>query len=129
MVEKILLRGESLPRDWGCDGTTGYDFMDEVSALQHDPAGEAPLAAAWATAHRPSGRFRARKRPARREIIARSFSAQLEACVARLRRALGARATSAAPALRRALTEMLVHFPVYRGYGTTGRCAVAEQAC
>ena len=48
VVEKILLRGETLPADWGCDGTTGYDFMDEVSALQHDPAGEPALAEAWA---------------------------------------------------------------------------------
>src|SRR6185437_14322207 len=37
VVEKILLKGETLPADWGCDGTTGYDFMDQVSALQHDP--------------------------------------------------------------------------------------------
>ena len=48
MVEKILLRGETLPADWGCDGTTGYDFMDEASALQHDPAAEPVLAKAWA---------------------------------------------------------------------------------
>ena len=48
VVEKILLRGETLPADWGCDGTTGYDFMDEVSALQHDAARRAPLAEAWA---------------------------------------------------------------------------------
>jgi (1->4)-alpha-D-glucan 1-alpha-D-glucosylmutase len=48
VVEKILLRGETLPADWGCDGTTGYDFMDEVSALQHDPKAEPVLAQAWA---------------------------------------------------------------------------------
>ena len=42
------LRGESAAGRLGCDGTTGYDFMDEVSALQHDPAGERRVAAAWA---------------------------------------------------------------------------------
>ena len=41
VVEKILLGGESLPADWACDGTTGYDFMDEVNALQHDAAASA----------------------------------------------------------------------------------------
>jgi (1->4)-alpha-D-glucan 1-alpha-D-glucosylmutase len=38
IVEKILSRDESLPKDWQTDGTTGYDFMDEISALQHDGA-------------------------------------------------------------------------------------------
>jgi (1->4)-alpha-D-glucan 1-alpha-D-glucosylmutase len=42
-VEKILGAGEHLHRDWLSDGTTGYEFMNQVSLLQHDPAGEAPL--------------------------------------------------------------------------------------
>ena len=37
-----------MPADWGCDGTTGYDFMDEVSALQHEPKAEPVLVQAWA---------------------------------------------------------------------------------
>jgi (1->4)-alpha-D-glucan 1-alpha-D-glucosylmutase len=41
LVEKILLRGEALPASWETDGTTGYDFMDEVNLVQHDPRGEA----------------------------------------------------------------------------------------
>ena len=49
-----------LPRDWACDGTTGYDFMNDVSALQHDAAGEAPLADGLGGAERPAGRVRAR---------------------------------------------------------------------
>ena len=39
VVEKILARDESLPAEWQTDGTTGYDFMDEVSALQHEGDG------------------------------------------------------------------------------------------
>jgi (1->4)-alpha-D-glucan 1-alpha-D-glucosylmutase len=38
VVEKILGPGEELPQDWGCDGTSGYDFMDQVSAVLHDGA-------------------------------------------------------------------------------------------
>jgi (1->4)-alpha-D-glucan 1-alpha-D-glucosylmutase len=121
VVEKILMRGESLPTDWGCDGTTGYDFMDQVSALQHDGEGDHPLVSAWA---RLSGRpadFAAEEQAARREIVARSFSAQLEACVAAFQRLAStdpAASDLSRPALRRALTELLVHFPVYRTYGT-----------
>ncbi len=47
VVEKILGPGERLPDDWGVDGTSGYDFMDEVNALLHDPSGEATLKALW----------------------------------------------------------------------------------
>ncbi len=36
VVEKILGAGERLADDWAVDGTSGYDFMDEVSALLHD---------------------------------------------------------------------------------------------
>jgi (1->4)-alpha-D-glucan 1-alpha-D-glucosylmutase len=41
-VEKILERGERL-RDWPVEGTTGYEFLNEVCALFVDPAGEEPL--------------------------------------------------------------------------------------
>jgi (1->4)-alpha-D-glucan 1-alpha-D-glucosylmutase len=43
VVEKILGAGEELSAEWDCDGTSGYDFMDQVSAVLHDPAGEQPL--------------------------------------------------------------------------------------
>ncbi len=41
-VEKILEPGERL-RDWPVQGTTGYDFLNDVEALFVDPAGEAVL--------------------------------------------------------------------------------------
>ena len=56
--------------------------MDEVSALQHDPAGERRLAEAWAALSGRPADFATEEQAARREIIARSFSAQLEACAA-----------------------------------------------
>ena len=49
VVEKILGAGEHLPDDWSVDGTSGYDFMDVVSGLLHDPAGEMPLRHLWAS--------------------------------------------------------------------------------
>ncbi len=54
-VEKILGEGETLREDWCVDGTTGYEFMDQLSLLQHQPDGFAPLAELW-TRHteRPS---------------------------------------------------------------------------
>jgi (1->4)-alpha-D-glucan 1-alpha-D-glucosylmutase len=121
VVEKILLRGETLPGDWDCDGTTGYDFMNDVSALQHDAAGEACLAEAWASLSGRPADFAPEEQSARREIVARSFSAQLEACATAL-----PRGEIPLPTLRRVLTELLAHFPVYRTYGAGG--AVLQRA-
>lgn len=115
VVEKILLKGEKLPKDWGCDGTTGYDFMDEVSALQHDPAGEPVLAEVWTRLSGRPANFADEELVARREIVARSFSAQLEACAAAWQAILGDRIPT--PTLRRLLAEFLAHVPVYRTYG------------
>jgi (1->4)-alpha-D-glucan 1-alpha-D-glucosylmutase len=41
-VEKILEPGERL-RDWPVEGTTGYEFANDLTALFVDPAGEGPL--------------------------------------------------------------------------------------
>jgi (1->4)-alpha-D-glucan 1-alpha-D-glucosylmutase len=126
VVEKILLRGETLPADWGCDGTTGYDFMDEVSALQHDPTAEPALAQAWSALSGRPADFATEEQAARREVIARSFSAPLDACAAAFDE--GPESDLSRPALRRVLTELLVHFPVYRGYGTAADEPYLEQA-
>lgn len=123
VVEKILLRGETLPADWPCDGTTGYDFMNEVSALQHDAAGETRLAEAWSALSGRPADFAREEQTARREILARSFSAQLDACATAF-----AGGELAPTTLRRVLTELLAHFPVYRTYGVDGRLSDADRA-
>ena len=107
VVEKILLRGETLPTDWDCDGTSGYDFMNDVSAVQHDARGEAPLGALWRSVSGRTADFASEEQAARREIIARSFSAQLDACTAsfhraRARRRRGGEPRLVAPRARRA---------------------------
>ena len=42
-VEKILEPGEDLPVHWPVAGTTGYDFLNRVTGLFIDPAGERPV--------------------------------------------------------------------------------------
>ncbi len=126
VVEKILMRDEALPSQWQTEGTTGYDFMDEVNALQHDAAGEAPLAAAWRRISGRSGTFNDEEELARRQILDRSFSAQRESTVrafhAIMQSELELRDISKS-ALRRCLTEILVHFPVYRIYSLVDRAS------
>src|SRR5262249_39344504 len=131
VVEKILAAAEQLPGDWGCDGTTGYDFMDQVSAVLHEPRGEQVLSELWA---RVSGRppsFAPEEEAARREIVARSFSAQLDGVVRAFHRLARARLTTrdvSRAALRRALIEVLAHFPVYRVYAKPGRALQSDRS-
>jgi (1->4)-alpha-D-glucan 1-alpha-D-glucosylmutase len=47
-VEKILEAGEEL-RDWPVQGTTGYEFANDVTALFVDPRGEPALTDLYAT--------------------------------------------------------------------------------
>src|SRR4029078_5395443 len=39
LVEKILAEGETVPEDWGVDGTTGYEVANLLVGLLVDPAG------------------------------------------------------------------------------------------
>ena len=48
VVEKILETGETLPADWACAGTTGYDGLKLIDGLFLDPAGADPLTAEYA---------------------------------------------------------------------------------
>ena len=121
VVEKILGGGEQLATDWGIDGTSGYDFLNEVSALLHDPAGAEPLGRLWhALSARPAA-FAEEEHPARRDMVARGFAGQLDSTAlafARLAASDIATRDLALPALRRAIAWLLEVFPVYRTYGT-----------
>jgi malto-oligosyltrehalose synthase len=120
IVEKILGAGERLPDDWEVHGTSGYDFMDEVSALLHDGSGASTLRRLWHTVSGRSADFAAEGACARRDVLDRAFTAQLDAAVASLHRIalmrLETRDTTKA-AIRRALVALLSRFPVYRSYG------------
>jgi malto-oligosyltrehalose synthase len=119
IVEKILGRNEHLPTGWQTDGTVGYDFMNQVSGLLHDPAGEAPLTTLWAEIGGCTGIFEVEETAARREILGRSFAAQLEAVVTSLagiaQADLATRDIGHA-AIRRCLVELLAQFRIYRTY-------------
>ncbi len=130
VVEKILGPGEQLPIDWQVDGTSGYDFMEEVAALLHDPAGGAPLAALWQDFARRDLTFSEEELRARRQMLSWAFEGQLDACV----RSFHALAQSDRQTqgltrgmLRRAIERMLWVFPVYRTYGT-GEAAPGSDA-
>ena len=122
-VEKILAPHESLPADWLTDGTTGYDFMSDVSAVLHDPAGEAPLTALWTRLTGRPGDFEEEVQAARRQIVRESLSSEWFATANALlriaRRDLRTRDFTLT-AIRWVLAEILVHFHAYRIYAGPG---------
>ncbi|HST43638.1 MAG TPA: malto-oligosyltrehalose synthase [Luteimonas sp.] len=118
-VEKILAPGEVLQDDWHCDGTTGYDFMDEVSGVLHDADGEAELRAAWRGWSGRTGDFAEEERAARREMLDGPLHAEFQRAVralVRVARHDPAASELGAPLLARGLAAVMVEFPVYRTY-------------
>lgn len=120
VIEKILGAGEPLSTDWGVDGTSGYDFMEDVAALLHAPEGEAPLAALWSGISGRPADFEAEELRARQDMLAWQFHGQLAGCVAAfdaLARSAPATEGITAAMLHRAIERLLWVFPVYRTYG------------
>ena len=130
-VEKILGAEESLPDDWQVDGTTGYEFMDQVSLLQHDPAGAAPLASLWAEHSERPGDFREQALLARQQILNGSLAGDCDRVALALRDVarddLMTRDLTLG-AITRALQALVVHFSVYRTYiNAAGRSAADDE--
>ena len=129
-VEKILGSDEHLHRDWLTDGTTGYEFMNQVSLLLHDPAGEAPLTELWTTvSERPD--FAEEVRQARHLVLNASLAGDCESVALALlqvaRDDLMTRDLTLG-AIRRALQALVAHYPVYRTYfNACGRPAEDEK--
>ncbi len=130
-VEKILGEGETLREDWQVDGTTGYEFMNQLSLLQHHPEGFAPLAEMW-TRHseRPSA-FSEEARLARQQILNGSLGGDFESVAQALLQVARDDVMTrdlTLGAIRRALQELIVHFPVYRTYiSAKGRSAADDK--
>lgn len=124
-VEKILGEHETLRPDWQVDGTTGYEFMDQVSLLQHAPEGEPPLAQLW---QRHSGRpsdFTEEVQLARHQVLNGTLASDFESVAQALLQVARDDVMSrdlTLGAIRRALLALIVQFPVYRTYiGPYGR--------
>lgn len=130
IVEKILGPAEKLRLDWEVDGSTGYDFMDEVGALLHDPLGEQPLDELWGKIS-PSGEDPEEMlNEARRLMISENLRSEFDALVDSLKQLadldLATRDLSRAM-LGRALAALLERFRLYRTYFRRGSGTQADR--
>ncbi|WP_085611709.1 MULTISPECIES: malto-oligosyltrehalose synthase [unclassified Pseudomonas] len=129
-VEKILGDGETLPTDWAVDGSTGYEFMNQLSLLQHDPDGEHVLGDLWQRRTERPAAFIEEAQLARQQILNGSLASDCESVAHALlqvaRDDLMTRDLTLG-SIRRVLQALIVHFPVYRTYITPmGRSARDE---
>ncbi len=118
-VEKICVAGEPLPAFWPVAGSTGYDFMNAVCGLYVDTTREKSFERIYA------GFTGRRQRPEdvvvwkKRRIIETHMYGDVEN-LARLINAVSSLDRQGFDitlrSTKRALTEVLAHYPVYRTY-------------
>ena len=122
-VEKILGEGEQIAPDWPISGTTGYEFIAALSQALVDGDKLIALRDAYDTATGGPVDMAAELRRAKLLLATRNFAGEfsrLAGMVVEMVPSLekGASGHPSDDALRNALLELLVAFPVYRTYGT-----------
>jgi (1->4)-alpha-D-glucan 1-alpha-D-glucosylmutase len=77
-VEKILEPGETLRADWPVQGTTGYEFANDATALFVDPEGEQPLTELYAELTGERRPFAEVAHEAKLEVARTTFAQEFE---------------------------------------------------
>jgi (1->4)-alpha-D-glucan 1-alpha-D-glucosylmutase len=119
LVEKILAPHEQLREDWPVHGTTGYDFMSLVAEVLTDPAGEEPLEELYHRAVPEAREYEEVVIDAKYRVMIDSLASELNVLANQLSRlAKEDRRTRdySRLGIRRALADVIAHFPVYRTY-------------
>jgi (1->4)-alpha-D-glucan 1-alpha-D-glucosylmutase len=117
VVEKILTPGERLREDWPVQGTTGYEFLNDLEDVFLDAEGYAAIERGYRSARRlTSGSFEDVAHAGKVKVL----EGALHADVARLVRRLGAaRADGTLPngaADDAGIVQFIAAMPVYRTY-------------
>ncbi len=130
-VEKILGSDEQVRKDWNVDGTTGYEFMNQVSLLQHDPKGAEVLGELWSRVSGRTADFNQEVLEARDLVLHGTLAGDFENLAQALLQVARSDVMSrdlTLGAIRRALLALVGNFPVYRTYITAcGRSAEDER--
>ncbi|NNN07443.1 MAG: malto-oligosyltrehalose synthase [Elusimicrobia bacterium] len=130
IAEKILSPGESLDAHWCVDGTSGYDFLDDVNRAFVDPRGASILRGAYERFTGKRGSPETVGYASKKTIMATSMASELNVLSALLNRiSEGDRRTRdfTRQNLGRALGEIVACFPVYRTYVTEARTTAYDR--
>ncbi|TNL04368.1 malto-oligosyltrehalose synthase [Kosakonia cowanii] len=128
-VEKILGKGEHLPDDWPVSGTTGYEFIAALSDVLVDDENLDGLREAYDQVVGKPVDMKAELRSAKLLMVDRNFAGEFSVLLRLAGDIAGHEASAPAEeALRQALRELLIAFPVYRTYGTAQGLPPADLA-
>jgi (1->4)-alpha-D-glucan 1-alpha-D-glucosylmutase len=130
-VEKILEGQETLPADWPCAGTTGYDALNVVGGVFADPAGRRPLETLLAEMDGGPGDLDVVITRAKTLVVEYVLAAETNRLLRLLTRICAgdlALRDHTAGALRAALTALLVTMDRYRAYAVPGETLPRESA-
>lgn len=119
VVEKILGHHETLPSSWLCDGTTGYEFLNEVNALFVDSQAASKLTTVYQSFTGQSDSFDQIAYEKKLQILRSTMGSELNVLAHQLDRLAQMEWWSrdfTLNGLRHALEEMIACFPVYRTY-------------
>lgn len=129
VVEKILAAGERLPGEWPVDGTTGYEFLNDLEDLFVEPEGFAEIERCYRVMRRlpkettfasvaRCGKVGALEGPLRADVD------RLAAVLSSIARASGRKWN--AEDLHAAIVEFIAALPVYRTY-IDGRSSTRDE--
>lgn len=119
VAEKILSGDERLPRDWPVNGTTGYDFLNQVNGLFVNPANQRAFDELYRDFAGCAQSFEEVAHSAKTKVLLHSFVGELDNLTHSL---VGIASSSrhgqdlAFHQLQGALVEVIAAFPVYRTY-------------
>ena len=116
-VEKILGPGERLPGTWPVQGTTGYEFLNEVENVFLDPAGTARIEHFYRRLRRLGDTtFEDVARAGKAGILDGALRADVDRLAKQFCSTVGATERWTADEVARALIAFIAATPVYRTY-------------
>jgi (1->4)-alpha-D-glucan 1-alpha-D-glucosylmutase len=122
VAEKILSGTEELPEDWQVDGTTGYDFLNDVTGLFIDGRNARKLRRIYQRFTGRDDSWRLVVQRSKRLIMDTAMASELSVLADALERLSNASRRwrdLTRHSLRDALVAVVACFPVYRTYITT----------
>ena len=118
-VEKVLVPGETLPDGWPVQGTTGYDFLNQVNGILCRKENEREFSKCYYRFTRLEVTYDELVRVQKRMIISKHLAGNIDNLANLIKQAsandrYGRDITLYG--LRLALVEVMMNFPVYRTY-------------
>ncbi|WP_105437944.1 malto-oligosyltrehalose synthase [Neorhizobium sp. T25_13] len=120
-VEKILGEGEQIPADWPTSGTTGYEFIAALSDALVDGRKLDELRSAYEKITGQPVDMEAELRAAKLLMADNNFAGEVSTLLniaMQIQPTENRESALSEAAVKSALRELLVAFPVYRTYGT-----------